>query len=121
MSGNRLRLSWPGVITLFVAAGVIVTLPRVPFDATAWAQNAADEELVAGAAKPQAAEPFTATFSSGAQVEVIGLSEHPSGGNTWWAADGRRLNTAPYARVPTFSHSSKDQMSREICFRWSNL
>jgi hypothetical protein len=121
MSWNRLRLSWAGTVAFFVAAGVIVMLARVWFDGAARAQDAVGKEVAAGAAKPQAAEPFTATFSNGAKVEVIGLSENPSGGKVWWAPDGTRLDTAPYARVPAIARPSKDQLSREICFRWSNL
>jgi hypothetical protein len=120
---KRRPMSWFGAITFCAAAGMMVVAPRVRFDVTARAQEAVagSRDGAAGAAKLQAAGPFTATFSNGAKVEVIGISEHPSGGNTWWAADGTRLDTAPYARVPTFSHGSKDLISREICFRWSNL
>jgi hypothetical protein len=121
MSQKRPRLSWAGVLTYSVAVGVSLSLPPVTFDGTVRAQGAVGEEVAAGAAKPQAAEPFTATFSNGAKVQVIGLSESPSQGKLWWAPDGTRLDMAPYARLPFDARASKDQILREICFRWSNL
>ena len=73
-----------------------------------------------GALKPQAAEegPFTATFSNGVEVQLVGLSENPSQGKTWWAPDGTPLPNAPYARVPA---NARDILSREVCWRWINL
>jgi hypothetical protein len=35
------------------------------------------------------------TLSSGATIEVLGVSPHPSGPNTWWRPDGTPLPVAP--------------------------
>jgi hypothetical protein len=65
--------------------------------------------------------PFTATFSNGVQAQLVGMSENPSQGSTWWTPNGTPLEKAPYARVPAIMHPSKGYLAREICWRWLNL
>jgi hypothetical protein len=62
--------------------------------------------------------PFTATFSNGVKVQLIGLSENPSRGNAWWAPDGTRLDKPPYAHVRAHIQARQGQLAREICWRW---
>jgi hypothetical protein len=124
-------MNWASGTLLCVLVGGFVSVPHLRLQATARAEDATTAE-VAGEDKPQAAqgtpppaaapdEPFTATFSNGVKVQLIGLSENPSKGKPWWAPDGTRLEAAPYARVPAIMHPDENQLAREICFRWQNL
>jgi hypothetical protein len=49
----------------------------------------------------------------GMTVEVIGLSTHPSGGDTWWRPDGTRLAEAPCDSASEHVHA-KDRRVLEI-------
>ena len=68
----------------------------------------------AGAANPT----FTATFSNGVKVQLIGLCDNPSRGKAWWAPDGTPLDEPPYVRVPAVLQAGPGQLAREICWRW---
>ncbi len=64
--------------------------------------------------------PYVARLGQGT-VELVGVSEHPSAGRPWWAADG-----LPYTGRPLFtwgSHSTPygDQMAREFVIRLSGI
>jgi hypothetical protein len=136
LATSRARTSWGATFALCITAGALIVAPRVELHAS----GQADELPTASAsasAKPQAAgnqpshnaavtakphhgEPFTATFSNGVKVQLVGLSENPSKRNVWWAPDGSRLDAAPYARVPAIMHPGEGRLAREICFRWIN-
>jgi hypothetical protein len=88
---------------------------------TAKPQAAGEHALSAAAGAIVNDEPFTATFSNGVRVQLIGLSENPSKGKVWWAPDGARLDAAPYARARAIMHAGDQQLAREVCFRWLNL
>ena len=51
--------------------------------------DSVDEEM------PSEAKPFTAQFPCGVEVELLGISEHPSKDTAWWRPDGSPLSEPP--------------------------
>jgi hypothetical protein len=122
---QRQRLSAAGVALLCLAASLLLLLPRLELQATARAQEPDAPSAVSSVASFAAVqsaedEPFTATFSNGVKVQLIGLSENPSQGKPWWAPDGTKLENAPYARVPAVMQPDEKHLAREVCWRWIN-
>jgi RNA polymerase sigma factor (sigma-70 family) len=59
-------------------------------------QAAADVQASATVAGPTGPDPrWMRTLSSGATIEVLGVSPHPSGPGTWWRPDGTPLPQPP--------------------------
>jgi hypothetical protein len=137
LATRRPRLSWVSAATLCALAGALLILPRLQLDTTARAEEssptsattssaaATSSQEAQKSAAPQASQHdenrFTATFSNGVKVQLIGLSENPSKAKPWWAPDGEQLKTAPYARVPALMHPADGRIAREVCWRWLNL
>ena len=121
LADKRPRMRWWSLLLLGVLVGVLVSVPQLRMDA-ARAEEPVSESAASGA-KPQAADeaPFTATFSNGVKVQLVGWSENPSKGKPWWAPDGSALEEPPYTRVPAIMHAGENQLAREVCFRWTNL
>jgi hypothetical protein len=127
------RTNWPTTFALCVAAGLLIIQPLVRLDAsqrgekqsavaTAKQQAAGGQPLkdAAVTVRPQAGVPFTGIFSNGVKVQLVGLSENPSKGRSWWAPDGTQLHSAPYDHVPADMRADESQLAREICYRWIN-
>ena len=45
-----------------------------------------------------------ATLPSGVEVELVGISYHPSKGRPWWRPDGSPLSEAPYDSLGVRAH-----------------
>jgi len=102
MMWEKLKVAAAGiVVAIAVAVGVGVA-------ATALAQRpeqgrssnpqqaAADVQAATTVAGPTGPDPrWTRTLSSGATIEVLGVSPHPSGPGTWWRPDGTPLPQPP--------------------------
>jgi RNA polymerase sigma factor (sigma-70 family) len=56
--------------------------------------------------------PWTATFSDGTALEVLGLSEYPPKDQTWWGADGSKLSGDSFTS-PAFSGTVTSDSSRK--------
>jgi RNA polymerase sigma factor (sigma-70 family) len=97
MMWKKLTLAAAGVL---VAAGLMT--------AQAVSQQATNEEIHAARPQQTAAQPaakpnektagdrrWVRSLSSGALIEVIGISSFPSGPDTWWRPDGAPLRQAP--------------------------
>jgi len=100
MMWEKLRMAAVSVVLVVAAgAGVAATAlaQRPEQDRSAKPPNAAVEvpaqAVVAGPTGPDPR--WMKTLSSGATFEVIGISPHPSGPNTWWRPDGTLLPVAP--------------------------
>jgi|GEM_PF-3796700 len=66
---------------------------------------------------------WKATLSNGVQLELVGVSEHPSRGKPWWKPDGSPLAQAPYEFVKdpfSVSWMVRGEQAREIAFRVTN-
>jgi hypothetical protein len=66
-------------------------------------------------------EPFTATFSNGVKIELVGISIHPSHPWSWWTPDGMRMPQAPYAQSRSLLQPNERAFVREVCWRWTNV
>jgi RNA polymerase sigma factor (sigma-70 family) len=82
-----------------ITAGAIVALGLT---AAGMSQLPADAPpAIAGqggrpASKPAAPDPrWTRSLPNGATIEVVGVSTHPSGPNTWWRPDGTPMDRPP--------------------------
>jgi hypothetical protein len=58
---------------------------------------------------------FIARFSTGAEVELLGIAENPSEGTKWWRPDGTPLAKPPYVNS---APRMIGELSRELCWRW---
>jgi RNA polymerase sigma factor (sigma-70 family) len=61
------------------------------------------------------------TLPNGGTIEVIGVSTHPSGPNTWWGPDGSPLDQPPCDPSNTSLATNEKTMVRAIVARVSNL
>jgi hypothetical protein len=126
VAGRRAPLSWTAAALLCALGAGLILAPRLQVT-VALAEEETPRASV-GDTQPQTdrtagppvevESPFTAKFSNGVNVQLIGLSENPSKGKPWWAPDGTKLDAPPYARVPAVGHHP---MVREICWRWLNV
>ncbi len=126
----RSRMDWASAAVLCVLATGFALAPRLRMVEPLARADEVEAPAVDREAKPQADgagpqadqdAPFTATFSNGVKVQLIGLSENPSKGKAWWAPDGTRIDAAPYDRVPAIMHADENGLAPEVCFRWMNL
>ena len=83
---------------LLLVATAILLIPRVDFQ-TATAAEESPKPPAAATATASDEPPFTATFSNGVKIHLIGLSENPSKGKPWWKPDGSPLGGRPYEQV----------------------
>ncbi len=61
---------------------------------------------------------FTVKLSDGLTLQVIGLCDHPSAGQTWWKPDGSELADRPYDNAEKWVDSDLG-MVRELAMRTS--
>ncbi len=61
------------------------------------------------------------SLPSGATIEVVGVSPHPSGPLTWWKPDGSPLAEAPCDRSNTRIFSDQNVAFRAVVARVTNL
>jgi hypothetical protein len=119
LATSRPPLNWRTGLTLCLLAGTVLFVPRLRLDTSAKAEE--QTALPATAAGAEAKDrPFIAMFSNGVKVELIGLSNHPSKSQPWWAPDGAPLGQAPYSRFSSTAHPSEGELGREICWRWTD-
>ncbi len=65
---------------------------------------------------------WIATLEDGVEVELVGLTEHPSSGKTWWKPDGTILEEAPYESLSFDLPSTRENHQvYELAFRIQNL
>lgn len=85
-------------------------------------QAAADVRASKIAAAPTAPDPrFLRTLSSGTTIEVLGVSPHPSGQNTWWRPDGTPLAAAPCDPFRANIGAAGDVVMRAVVVRVTHL
>lgn len=65
--------------------------------------------------------PWLKTMPNGGTIEVIGISPHPSGPNTWWNPDGSPLEQPPCAPSNSRLKATEDTIPRAVVVRLSNL
>jgi RNA polymerase sigma factor (sigma-70 family) len=61
------------------------------------------------------------SLPNGATIEVVGVSPHPSGPDTWWRPDGKPLDQPPCDRSSTIQTSDQDVVSRAVAVRITGL
>ncbi len=115
------------------AAGILVAV-GIGFAATALAERAeqdrtpqpprANPDVKASApiAEPTGPDPrWMRTLSSGATIEVLGVSTHPSGPNTWWRPDGTPLPHSPCDPFRAQIGAGGDVVVRAVAARVTHL
>jgi hypothetical protein len=100
---------------------VMTICATMPSGSGARAQESGQRTAAAAQSANGEGEPFTAAFSNGVKIELVGVSVNPSEGQPWWTPDGMRMEKAPYATARVFITPGPNQIAREICWRWSNL
>lgn len=128
-----------GVLTMMmweklklIAAGSFVAV-GLTAGALAQQQNAQDR-VVEGQSPRARAQPikkedskpgdnrrWVKTLTNGATIEVVGISPHPSGPNTWWRPDGAPLNEPPSDPSDTRQTSDEDVVPRAIVVRLAGI
>ena len=64
---------------------------------------------------------WTRVLPSGARVEVIGVSPHPSGPHTWYRPDGRPLTESPCDASRQDVKAGENSVVRAVVVRFTNL
>ena len=72
-------------------------------------------------AKPSADPRWLKSLPNGATVEVVGISSHPSGPDTWWRPDGTPLREPPCDPSNTKIRSDDNAVIRAIAVRVINI
>jgi len=61
------------------------------------------------------------SFPNGATIEVVGVSSHPSGSDTWWRPDGTHLDEAPCDASKSKHTTDEPHIVRAIAVRISGV
>jgi hypothetical protein len=75
------------------------------------------EVKLSGNIKVSTPGPFHVELPAGVSVDILGMSEHPNKGKTWWGPNGGPV-PAPYAGEFHGSVSSFLSSTREVAIRW---
>ncbi|MBI2823648.1 MAG: hypothetical protein HYX69_03030 [Planctomycetia bacterium] len=105
-----------------IAAGVAILALATPLvhltpEAVAAPDAAPDAAKDDKAAQDAAGQPIRVELPGGAVAEVLGVSEHPSKDQPWWAPDGS-LTAPPYRDFPHRVHPGTGEKTREVAIRW---
>ena len=104
-----------GLVAVALARQAPPALPTSPLQATADAD--AQRSRRQTAPDPR----WTRVLPSGAQVEVIGVSPHPSGPHTWYRPDGRPLTESPCDASRAGLNVRENSVVRAVVARFTNL
>jgi hypothetical protein len=123
----RSHAVWPWVVaTVMVAVGMLLLIPVVMITVPALARQSPRAEAVrrgrqaAEQAHSAAAQnQFRARMRQG-EVELVGLSFHPSTNQPWWRPDGAPCREGPFGLRSHFS-SPLEWMTREFVVRLTGL
>jgi RNA polymerase sigma factor (sigma-70 family) len=102
-----------GLVAVAVARQAPPALPASPVQATADAKRSRRQI----APDPR----WTRALPSGARVEVIGVSPHPSGPHTWYRPDGMPLSESPCDASRAGVTPSENSVVRAVIVRFTNL
>jgi hypothetical protein len=127
MMWEKVKITMAGLV-LVVAVGASATATalarRQEQDRSAKLQKAEQDvpAVAAVVAGPTGPDPrWMRTLSNGATIEVLGVSPHPSGPNTWWKPDGTPLAQAPCDRSRNMIGAGGDRVIRAIVVRVAHL
>jgi hypothetical protein len=126
MLWEKLKVAVAGIIVMFtVGVGVAATALAQRPDGE-HASKSKEDARDPGPATPAAGSlvpdfRWTRTLSSGATVEVLGVSTHPSGPGTWWRPDGSHLPQAPCDPFRAQIGAGGDVVTRAIVVRVTHL
>ncbi len=113
------RLSGRSAIVLALAAVLAFGWPTVRLSLEVVAADSPSTSKTNSSAveKPPGHEHvFAVNLDDGVRVELLGICEHPSQGNAWWAADGQPI-AAPYQSL--LARAGTLRPVREIAVLWS--
>jgi hypothetical protein len=101
----------------FAHFGAAVLLGSIVNSCGSACAEAQDEP--AGAPPAAANRRYIATFSNGATIELIGVTDSSANPNGWRGPDGVPLSAAPYKPIQAPRDVWDSPMLREICWRWT--
>ena len=99
------------------AAGMTQQPPKAPAPPPRTAARRSETANKAPDVDPR----WVKSLPNGATIEVVAVSPHPSGPNTWWRPDGAPLEHAPCDASRTKHSSDEPVIVRAIAVRISNL
>ncbi|NLF30625.1 MAG: serine/threonine protein kinase [Planctomycetes bacterium] len=114
---NGRLLRWMGVCALAALAIWLLWAYR-HFVATGGRRGA---PLSPPAAARSASGTWTVTLSSGATVELLSVSAHPSADGPWWRPDGSPLGEWPYSPPNASAYPQDGQRAREVAVCLTDL
>jgi hypothetical protein len=122
MVWEKLRLAAVGALVVIgLAAGALAqqtSKDRIPGPQPPKAEAQSSEKSNGKAAGDHR---WVKTLPNGATIEVVGVSPHPSGPDTWWRPDGKPLGQPPCDRSSTSQTSDQDVVSRAVAVRITGL
>jgi RNA polymerase sigma factor (sigma-70 family) len=104
-----------GLVAVALARQAPPALPESPLQATADAGAQRTRRQIAPDPR------WTRVLPSGARVEVIGVSPHPSGPHTWYRPDGMPLTQSPCDSARADVKVRENSVVRAVVVRFTNL
>jgi len=71
--------------------------------------------------KPKVDDRWVKKLPSGAVVELVGISNQPSGPTKWWTPGGKPLSVAPYASGGASTNARTNEQAREFAVRLKEI
>jgi hypothetical protein len=110
-------MRWKTIGAGSLGLGILVLVMAASQAVRTTARAQADRER---STETRQAHPWTKALPGGVKVELVGVSSHPSGPETWWSPDGSPLSQVPYVRAGVTAHPGGDQQAREFAVRVEN-
>jgi RNA polymerase sigma factor (sigma-70 family) len=105
------------LLSAVVLAGTAIAVAAPSFSTTQAQQSPLPETRPEAKVAKKVDNRWVKKLPSGAVVELVGISTHPTGPKTWWSPDGARLSESPYASGGGELFPSANQQAREFAVR----
>jgi len=113
-------------VIVLVAILSVIAVPGFVLTARS-GEGASEEETAANRRRQEttggleSASEWTARLAGGGTAELVGVSYHPSKGQTWWSPSGSVLDKPPYDRVTTKATTGEPYRHYEVAIRLLGL
>ncbi len=123
---SKLKFISMGLVAIvaLTAIGAVALVQRVPVDRRSGnlqPRRSGAPDLLTRSRIASDTRPWLKTLPNGGTIELIGISPHPSGSNTWWNPDGSPLEQPPCDPSNSRLKATEDTIPIAVVVRLSNL